>query len=186
MEELVRLYVAPVAVGLAIGSLVRYVEPRSRVVHWWPAAFRFDIIPMPGAPSAMIWTHALTLQNVGWRAASNVEIIHKQKPQYFQIQPAVHFTEVTNTTGEHIIQIESLARHEVITIQILVVAAAVPGLVGVRSADGPSKFVTTRQHFVIPRARQQLFAALLIVGFATTVYWGARFVARFIQLLLHG
>lgn len=129
-------------------------------------------------------THALTLQNVGWRAAANVEIVHNWKPHHFQIQPGVSFTEGTNPTGQHVIKIESLARREWVTIQILTGGAQPPNVVGVLSADGPSRFVNTRQHFVIPRARQWLYAVLVIIGFVTAVYWGARFITRFAQLLL--
>jgi len=184
MEELVRQHVAPVAVGLAVGYLMRYVEPRSRVVHWFPAAFRFDVVPPEGGPTVTMWTHALTLQNVGWRAAANVEIVHNYKPHHFKIQPGVAFTELTNPQNQHVIKIDSLARREWVTIQILTAGAQLPNLVGVRSADGPSRFVNTRQHFVIPRPRQILVAALSVIGFVTAAYWGGRFVTRFAQLLM--
>ncbi len=34
MEDLVNRVVVPVAVGLALGYLSRYLDPRSRLVHW--------------------------------------------------------------------------------------------------------------------------------------------------------
>lgn len=38
--------------------------------------------------------------------------MHKQRPQYFQLDPPVNFTEVTTPNGEHVITIKSLAPRE--------------------------------------------------------------------------
>src|SRR3990172_3847820 len=123
MEDLVRQYAVPVTLALVIGYLGRYIEPRSKLVHWFAATLRFEVPFTPAggnAPQiATIWTHTLSVQNLGWRAVRDVEIIHRYRPQHFQLQPALHFTEATNPTGEHIIRIPSLARREYTTIQII-------------------------------------------------------------------
>lgn len=184
MEELVRQYAAPVALALVIGYLGRYVEPRSRVVHWFPAWFQFQV-PLPdGQTTATIWTHALSIQNVGWRAATKVEVIHQSKPQYFQIQPGVKFTESTNPTGEHVISIDSLARREFVTVQILSLNVQPPNLVGVKSADGQSRLTSTQQTFVISKSRRWVLVVLLVIGFVTTFSEAARMVARYGPMLL--
>jgi len=182
-EELSRQYAGPVAVALVIGYLMRYVEPRSRVVHWFPAWFRFQV-PLQDGTMASIWTHALSIQNVGWRAAAKVEIIHQARPQYFQLQPGVKFSESTNPTGEHVISIDSLGRGEFVTIQILSAGGQPPNVVGVKSADGQSRFTSTQQRFVIPKSRQWVLLLLLVVGFVTTASWVAQMVARYGPLIL--
>ena len=190
MDESLLKYVIPSALSFVGGYLLRYVEPRSRLVHWFPAYFAFQV-PFTGAGGTQqvgaVSTHALSIQNVGWRSARRVEIIHRQRPQFFQIQPAVNFTEATNPSGEHVIIVQSLARREFITIQILS-TGTIPGLVGVKSEDGPAQQVTTQQQFVISRRRQAVFALFLIVGFVATIYWvgkvGLRLLGLFLRLAM--
>jgi hypothetical protein len=186
VEQVVRDYAVPIALALAIGYLSRYVEPRSRIVHWFPRSVKFDV-PIAGAGGAQqnlqIWTHTLSIGNLGWRAAKDVQIIHKSRPQHFQLQPAVLFSEETNPTGEHVIRISSLARREFTFIHIISVGVQPPP-VTVKSEDGRSKAMTTRQQFVIPKPRRIVFAGLIIIGFATTVYWVGRISARLVPALL--
>jgi len=50
-------------------------------------------------------THTLTIQNVGWRPASRIEILHGQTPQLFRFVPQVNFTQSVTPAGEHVITI---------------------------------------------------------------------------------
>jgi hypothetical protein len=184
MEELARVYALPVALALIIGYLSRYTEPRSRIIHWFPIWFQFQV-PVPnGNQTVHIWTHQLTVQNVGYRPARSVEIVHRQRPQQFQIRPGVEFTETTNPTGEHVISIATLAPKEFVAIQILAVGMQRPDLLGIRSADGPSRFTQVGLRFVRPWWRLLIVRALLVVGFVTTFYWIARLIGRYGPMLL--
>lgn len=186
MGESLLKYLIPSALAFVVGYLLRYVEPRSRLVHWFPAYFAFQV-PFTGAGGmqqvATVSTHALSIQNLGWRPGRRVEIIHQNRPQFFQIQPAVNFTETVNPTGEHVIIIQSLAPREFVTIQILS-TGSIPNLVGVKSEDGPSQQVTTQQQFVLSKRRQVVLSLLLIIGFVTAVYWVAKVGLRVIGPLL--
>ena len=72
MDESLLNYVIPSALTFVAGCLLKFVGPRARVVHWFPAYFGFQV-PFTGAGGAQqvatVTTHALSIQNVGWRAA---------------------------------------------------------------------------------------------------------------------
>jgi hypothetical protein len=131
-----------------------------------------------------VLTHALSIQNLGLRPARRVEIIHRQRPQFFKIQPAVNFTETTNPSSEHVITIQSLAPREYVTIQILS-TGAIPDLMAVKSEDGPAQQVTTQQQFVLSKRRQVILLLLLIVGFVTTAYWVGKVSLRVMEQLIN-
>ena len=162
------------------GYMSRYIEPRVRLVHWWPGFFTFALpLPNPagGQQTVGVSTHALTIQNLGWRIANQVEIIHGQAPQLFRMQPQMNFTQALLPNGEHVITIRTLAPREWVTIQVLTVGP-LPPLRVVRSNEGQSTQVTTQQTFVISRARRRVLQVLLILGLATAIYWVWRIATR--------
>lgn len=170
-------------IAFIFGYLSRYIEPRARLVHWFPGFFTFQVpVPNPAAgqpPTLNISTHALTIQNLGWRTANQIEIIHGQAPQLFRMQPQLNFTQTTLPNGEHVITIPTLARREWVTIQVLTVGT-LPPLRVVRSHEGQSTHVTTQQTFVISRARRRVLQVLLILGLVTAIYWTWRIASRVI------
>jgi len=183
MEELGRQVVAVVA-ALLIAYLSRFLQPRSSLVHWFPAGFRFQV-PVAGNPqAAVISSHALQIANVGREAAKTVEIIHEQQPQHFKVVQGFNFTAATNQAGQHVITIDSLAPRDWVMIQMLSVGTAPPNLLSIRSADGPSQRKQTRQVFVISKTRQWMFRAFVIIGLATLISWGWRLGVRYGPMLL--
>jgi hypothetical protein len=163
------------------GYLSRYIEPRSRLVHWFPGWVTFAV-PIPVAAGALpqtmnISTHTLTIQNVGWRPATQVEIVHGQSPQLFRFIPQINFTQGVTPSGEHVITIAALGPREWLALQVMTVGTF-PPLRSVRSTEGPSTQVTTRQTFVISRRRRLTLQALLILGTATAIYWLWRIASR--------
>jgi hypothetical protein len=133
-----------------------------------------------------IWTHQLSIRNLGYRAATSVEIIHQQAPQFFQIEPAVMFNIATNPAGQHVIRIDTLAPREFLAIQMVSVGVQPPNLVSIRSGDGPSRFMRTGLHFVMSRRRQAVLGLFLIVGFVVTISWAARMIARYASMFFGG
>ena len=72
VDESLLNYVIPSALTFVAGYLLKFVGPWARVVHWFPAYFGFQVT-FTGAGGAQqvatVTTHALSIQNVGWRAA---------------------------------------------------------------------------------------------------------------------
>ena len=190
MDETLKAVVTHV-VTFAGGYLSRYIEPRARLVHWFPGWVTFAV-PLPAAAAGAapagnagnvnVSTHTLTVQNVGWRPASRVEILHGQPPQLFRFVPQVNFTQTVTPAGDHVITIESLAPREWVALHVLTVGAF-PPLRSVRSTEGPSTLVTTRQTFVLSRARRIVQQALVVIGAATATYLLWRIAARALPLV---
>jgi hypothetical protein len=186
MEEIIRQHLIPVAIALIIGYLMRYTAPRSRVVWWFPAALQFNF-PFTDAQGAqqmgIVWTHALNIQNRGWLAARQVEIVHQARPQVFRFQPAVNFTEATTPTGEHVITIPTLARREWVSLQVLSAQGAPPQVTVIRSEDGPAIRVATIQQFALSKPRRSFFLTMIAIGCVTTLYLGSKLVVATFRLL---
>lgn len=205
MDETLKLIITHV-VTFAGGYFSRYVEPRAKLVHWFPGWVTFTVpfpaattdptpaLPAGGGPGAAppppppapttvnVSTHTLTVQNVGWRTATQVEIVHGQAPQLFRFTPAINYTHGPTPSGQHVITIGALAPREWVALQVLTVGN-LPPLLSVRSAEGPSRLVTTRQTFVISNARRYVAQALVILGAATAIYWVGRITSRAIPPL---
>lgn len=182
MDETLKAIITHV-VTFAGGYLSRYVEPRSKLVHWFPGWVTFTVpLPPPATGNINVSTHTLTVQNVGWRTASRVEILHGQAPRLFHFIPQVNFTQGVTPSGDHVITIGALAPREWVALQVLSVGDF-PPLLSVRSAEGPSSLVTTRQTLVISKARRRVFEVLLVLGAATAIYWLWRIATRALPLV---
>jgi len=145
MDETLKAIITYV-VTFAGGYLSRYVEPRAKLVHWFPGWVTFAVPlpalapgpaprpalpPGPGAAPAApapgnvnVSTHTLTIQNVGWRPATRVEIVHGQAPQLFRFTPQINYTQGVTPSGEHVITIEALAPREWVALQVLTVGTS--------------------------------------------------------------
>jgi hypothetical protein len=178
MDETFRLILTHVITFVG-GYLSRYIEPRARLVHWFPGWVTFAL-PVPGAapPQTLnVSTHALTIWNSGWRPATQVEILHGTAPQLFRFIPQINFTQGMTPAGEHVISIGALAPREWVTLQVLTVGPF-PPLRSVRSTEGPSRQVTTRQTLASPPLRRRVLQGLALLGLATALYWAWRIMSR--------
>jgi hypothetical protein len=159
-------YIATGVVSLIVGILTRYLEPKSRIVYWSPHNFLFELKD----PPVLLQTNSLTIQNLGGKSAENIEIIHKVKPDFFQLSPPISFVEETNTKGEHIIRINSLGSKEFITLQLLSYKTA-PILLNVRSKEGAAELIQIQLQRVFSAWIRVLFIFLEFVGAGFLVYW---------------
>src|SRR5690349_21084225 len=108
-------YIATIVVGLVGGYLAQFLAPRSKLLCWSPHNFFFNLRD----EKVVLQTNSITVQNVGRLPAEDIEIIHKQRPDFFELFPPVEYQEVTNTNGEHVIKIKSLGPKEWLLVQLL-------------------------------------------------------------------
>lgn len=135
MEGLVG-YIATGAVSLAVGLLLRSLEPKSKIVWWQSHNFRFNM----REPNLTLHTHSYTIQNLGRKLAENVEVVHRSRPDHFQLQPALDYQEVTTPNGEHILRVPNLGPKEFCSIEFLSYKT-LPELLYVRSAAGHGELI---------------------------------------------
>lgn len=170
MEKLVG-YIATGIVSLVVGLLLQRFQSKPKLLYWIPGSFLFEL----KEPKIAIRTDSLTIQNDGRKPATNVEIIHKNKPDHFQFSTAISFTEEINPNGEHVVKIPSLGAKEFVNIQLLSHMQE-PILLNVRSADGPAQLIQVHLQRIIPKWIQILIVILLLIGFGFALYWLIRSV----------
>jgi hypothetical protein len=137
--------------------------------------------PPNAPPNYFLLTQSVTIQNFGRERADWVEIVHTRKPDYFQVYPAVNYTESTSPTGEHTLRVESLAPKEFFTIQFLCYTH-MPELGHIRSMAGPATpmlWMTVRK---FPRWVYVLLQIVMLMGASFAVYW----LIKAIMFLLKG
>jgi|SRR5712691_11951043 hypothetical protein len=165
-------YIATGVVSLAVGLLLRQLEPKSRLVYWLPHNFLFELKD----EKVTLRTDSLTLQNLGRKSATNIEIIHKSRPDYFKFATAVAFDEATTPNGEHVIKIASLGAREFINLQLLSYKT-LPVLLNIRSAEGPAAPIQIQLQRQFPRWVYAISAVLTLVGLGFTAFWLIKAVA---------
>jgi len=116
----------------------------------------------------------LTIQNFGRKAAGWVEIVHRKKPDFFQLYPSLNYSEITTPAGEHVIRVESLAHNEYFTIQLLSYVHQ-PEFLYVRSDAGQAKPMPWMVVRKFPRWAYGGVQLLILVGAGFSAYWLIRF-----------
>ncbi len=164
-------YVATIIVSLIVGYLSRFLEPKSKLLCWSPHNFLFNL----KNENVVIQTNSLTVQNWGRKPAEGIEIIHKTRPDFFEIQPSIGYTESSSPTGEHIIHVPSLGPKEWFVVQLLSYKT-VPQLQNVRWKDGQGKWIHIAPQRVWPRPFVVAANVIALIGIGTIAYWLIRAV----------
>jgi hypothetical protein len=201
-------YVATICVAIIVAYLSQFLLPRIKIRYWLPSNFLYTVPAnaavnpgQPGQPAApqlpppqaagqpappapfLIQTNALTIQNFGRKAAQWVEIVHRRRPDFFQLYPSLNYTEITTPSGEHIIRIESLAHKESVTLQLLSYVRQ-PELLYIRSEAGHA---SQMPWMVVRKFPKWVYAAiqlLILVGAGFSAYWLIR-IAIYLFKELH-
>ena len=131
------------------------------------------------APSQLVRTASITVQNTGLRAAKGVEVAFNWKPRIMNLSPARAFTEVDSAFHRYSLKFDSFAPGEDSTIEIMSINAELPNMTAVRSDDCVGKLITMAPQRVWPQWFLNSMALLLIIGAATVVYS----VTRLVQII---
>jgi hypothetical protein len=194
-------YIATICVGATGQYLSQFLRPRVKINYWLSHGFvyripnnQFNPAPVPALPAAhapaaapqagpahfFLLTQSLTIQNFGREPADRVEIVHTQRPDFFQLNPPLNYVENTAPNGEHTLRVDSLAAKEYFVIQFLCYTH-MPALAYIRSAAGHASampWMTVRRY---PRWVYAAMWLAMLVGAGFSVYWiikGGIFILR--------
>ena len=170
MENLIG-YVATGTVTFIVAILLMYLQPKARIFYWSPHTFLFNLT----RENVALQTDSLTIQNLGKKVASNVEVVFDIKPDFYQLQPAVVHEGVVLENGNYAVKLKELGPHEYFTFQMLSYTN-VPRLLNVRSDSGSAKSMPFQFQRVYPRWFYAIFTLFLIVGASTTIFWMIKLV----------
>lgn len=159
-------YIATAFVSLFVGLILQRLKDRPKLLFWVPGSFIFHL----KEPEIILRTDSLTIQNIGRKPATNVEIIHKERHDHFQFAIPIDFIEVTTPTGEHVVKIPSLGSQEYVNIQFLSLIKT-PILLNIRSAEGKAQLIQTQLLRLWPKAVQWLAGFLMCLGAGVLLYW---------------
>jgi len=159
-------YIATGIGSLTVGVLSKYLEPKAKLVYWLPHTFFFHL----KAENVALQTNSLTIQNLGRRAAEDIEIIHRERPEFFQFSPPLEFEEQISPAGEFVLKIRYLGPKEWFTLQLLNYKT-VPYLLNVRSREGVAKQINIVLQRVFPRWVHILYGSLTLIGLGFALYW---------------
>jgi len=201
-------YVASTCVAIIVAYLSQFLIPKIKIRYWLPSNFLYTMPinaagnsaqpgqpPAPQAPAPqaagqpapattfLIQTNSLTIQNFGRKAAAWVEIVHRRRPDFFQLYPSLNYNEITTPSGEHIIRIESLAHKEYVTLQLLSYVHQ-PELLYIRSEAGHASQMPWMVVRKFPKWAYAAIQLLILVGAGFSTYWLIR-VAMFVFKELH-
>jgi hypothetical protein len=177
-------------VGVIGTYLSQFLKPKVKIHYWLPNSFLYTIPnaqlnpapnpapalpPPPGvAPPApanfYLLVQSMTIQNLGRERADWVEIVHQQSPDFFQLHPALTFTESTAPNGQHTIRVESLAPREFFTIQFLYYTHA-PQLMHVRSNAGHASLMPWMVVKKFPKWVYALMWLAMVIGIGFCAFW---------------
>ncbi len=166
--------------GFVVGYALKYVGPKSKLVMWFPHNFLFQVPGQAGQPPVTILTNSVSVQNIGRKRATNVEVVHAAALDHFKLFPSRDYTEHATSAGEHIISINSLGPGEWFTIELLSYRT-IPNLLYVRSDDGPAQSENVVLMRPWPTWRRALYGLLCLTGAGYCIYWilrGALLAAR--------
>jgi len=159
-------YVATGVVTFVAGWALKTLEPKVKIVWWSAHQFLFQLTN----PALALFTHAITVQNVGRKTAEAVEIVHKARPDFFKLQPALDYEEKTTPAGEHVIRVQSLGPKEFFTIEFLSYVS-IPELLFIRSETGHALPIQIQPQRIFPYWLRLILNGLIFVGFGFVVYW---------------
>lgn len=165
MEHVVG-YVVTAVCSVIVGLVLQRFRDRANLLYWIPGSFEFHL----KNPDLILRTDSLTIQNVGRVPATNIEIIHKARPDHFQFSTPIGFSESTSPTGEHVINIASLGAQEHVNLQLLS-HTAIPVLLGVRCAEQRGELIAVQLQRLYPRWLQVIAPGLLLIGAGFSIYW---------------
>jgi hypothetical protein len=159
-------YITTIVVSLIAGYLSQFLQPKSRLFFWSPHNFFFNL----KEENVALQTNSLTIQSAGRLPAENIEIIHKQKPDFFELFPSMEYQEAINPNGEHVIKIKSLGAKEWVVVQMLSYKNP-PVLLTVRWERGKAKAVQIQPQRVWPKWFLAIINGILLIGIGTIMYW---------------
>lgn len=169
MDDLVKIITTGV-VSLAGGYFLKFLEPASKVVWWSAHAFSFETDP---TQKSTVWTHAFTIQNIGRKVASEIEIVHRAKPELFKLNPSLDFTEHITPDGQHVIRIASLAPKEWFSIEFLSLHE-IPALLYIRTKDGHAEGIPIQFQRIYPPWYLTILKGFVLIGLGFSLYWFIR------------
>ncbi len=171
-------YVITGLVSFLVGLALQRFADKPKLQYFLPGTFTFAL----NYPKIKLQTDSLTIQNGGRKSATNIEIVHKEKPDHFQFSQAIAYKEEFNPNGEHIIKIDSLGPKEFLNIQYLS-HSKIPVLLRVRSDQGAAQLIQVQFQPIYSKWYLFFVGLLMLSGLGLLLYWGFKAVSYLFKII---
>lgn len=155
--------------AIATQFFAKLFEKKARFVMWLSHRYEFSL-PNPQGKNIAIFVQTVRLDNLGKLAITDVEIVHKLKPDFFAFDPPQPYGESTLQDGSHLISIKSIAPHSGFSMQYFC-HLHYPNITYIRSTQGFAEVVPITPHIVSPKWKINALRLLVVTGTATSIYW---------------
>ncbi|WGT49047.1 hypothetical protein [Thioclava nitratireducens] len=164
-------FIGAVSITLLSSFLLWLFKARVKLI-WGSTSTNFHKFKLrQDADDVHIWTEKFYVQNVGKKAAHDIEIVFSSVMNSYNLWPPRDHTSKLLGNGNFVIQIPSLAPRELLVVDMIDVELRNPDLLAVNCPEALAKgvkFVPTRQ---FGRAFNALIAYLMIAGLVGTFYF---------------
>ncbi|MGD0591981.1 MAG: hypothetical protein ABSA44_14470 [Bacteroidota bacterium] len=165
--------------AIATQYFTKLFEKKVRFVMWLSHRYEFKI-PIIEERNVTVFVQTVRLDNLGKLAITDVEIVHKLKPDFFAFDPPQPYEEKTLPDGSHLVAIKSIAPHSGFSMQYFCYINY-PNITYIRSTQGYAEVVPVIPNIVIPKTKMFIFKIIVIVGSTTLIYWTIRLGAFLIN-----
>lgn len=191
MDNLANYIIAGV-ISFLFDLLLKRYEPKSRLIIWRTHSFEYNLPlistpenPNPPDTKIPIYIQGARIDNLGRKPVDDIEIIHKERPDFFVIDPAQPYEERNTPTGEHVIFLPHLAPKSGFSIQYFC-HLRYPVMTLARCKQGLAEVVPVRPQIIRPQWTVNLLRFLIFLGTATAIFWLMKLIVYLTSLLKTG
>jgi len=170
MDNLLK-YILIGFVSFVVGWLLKYFESKAKLVYWQPHYALFEI----PEPKVSLQTDSISIQNLGRVSSENIEIIFKEKLDYFKITPSISYETEELDNSNYIIKLKSLGPNEFFTLHILSYET-LPILENICSKEGLAEQILFQMQQQYPSWYYYVYNFFFLIGIATILYLFVKWV----------
>jgi hypothetical protein len=176
-------YIFTLFVGIAGTYLSQFVLPKIKILFWVSHDFLYSVpinqhnpqqqqqalpppaqqLPLPQVQpqNFVVRTQSIVVQNFGRKSAEWVDIVHRTRPDFFQLYPSLNYKESMTPAGEHVLRLNSVSPKEWFTLQTLSYLTP-PELLYIKS---PAGYASAMQWMTVRRYPQWVYIVTqLLIG----------------------
>lgn len=122
------------------------------------------------APTQIVRTSSLVVNNAGRDTASKIELVFNWKPMCLNLWPVRHYSEHVQADGRYVLIFDSLAPNEFVGCEILAVNGELPNLITVRCDQCVAQNVAMTPQLTVSNWVRITAGFLAALGMAAAVY----------------
>ena len=168
-----------VAVTIAASLLMWIFRARVKLI-WGTTSFNYHKFELANGNEVSVSTEKYYVQNLGSKAAYNIEIVLSDKPSSYTLWRPRDHTDKVLSNGEFAILIPSLAPKDLLIVDSIDIDLRGPRILAVNCPDAVTKQVTFNPTRTFGKLTNAFFAYVAIAGIVGSIYSILLLIAGFL------